>query len=105
MTKLYLEEFNELLLITLLTTLLQKENIKTTVEDTMVGYKVRRLILCTAYEIKKRESNGFLGFILDRLFGKEYLKIIPLALMGYESIAIDSRPMRASGIIVLVKSN
>ena len=74
MTKLYLEEFNELLLITLLTTLLQKENIKATVEDTMVGYKVRRLTLCTAYEIKKRESSGFL--LLDRLFGKEYYVII-----------------------------
>ena len=76
MTKLYLEEFTELLLITLLTTLLQKENIKATVEETMVGYKVRRLTLCTAYEIKKRESNEFLGFILDRLFGKEYYVIV-----------------------------
>ena len=34
-----------------------------------------------------------------------YLTIIPRARMGYESISIDSEPMRARGIIVLVKSN
>ena len=35
-----------------------------------------------------------------------YLTIIPRAQMGYESEwAIDSEPMRARGIIVLVKSN
>ena len=34
-----------------------------------------------------------------------YLTIIHRARMGSESIAIDSEPMRARGIIVLVKSN
>ena len=34
-----------------------------------------------------------------------YLTIIPRARMGSESWAIDSEPMRARGIIVLVKSN
>ena len=41
----------------------------------------------------------------------DYLTIIPRARMGYESIAheaewaIDSKAMRARGIMVLVKSN
>ena len=72
MTKLSLEEFNDTLLATLLTISLQQENIKAAVEETMVGYKVRRLTLCTAYEIKKRESNGFLGWLFD----KEYYVIV-----------------------------
>ena len=46
-------------------------------------------------------------------FSVDQLTIIPRAQMGYESIAhdpkaeltVDSEPMRARGIIVLVKSN
>ena len=72
MTKLSLEEFNDTLLATILTISLQEKNVKAAVENTMVGYKVHRLTLCTAYEIKKRESCGF----LDRLFGKEYYVIV-----------------------------
>ena len=72
MTKLSLEEFNDTLFATILTILLREENIKAAVEETMVGYKVRRLTLCTAYEIKKRESCGF----LYRLFGKEYYAVV-----------------------------
>ena len=60
MTKLDLEEFNELLFITILTALLQKENIKATVEDCW-GIKCVDLLYVLLTRLKNENLMGFSG--------------------------------------------